>query len=235
MKKVKVDEKSKFLTAVLLVIVLIGAAFFLGYRKFEDKANMLNAQNNDLRSRIASLETYYLTEEQNKADTEKMTNLISDIFANYPGDARFEDGIYEAFNLYGGSLNTLTLESIGFNNATAVKVIPAETVTAAQIEDYTDQINFNEFNVSYRGSLTYEGLKNMVREIAAGDYNLAIGRMQYEITGSGYISGTTLLSFYSVDGAGCDYEEPPVLDYATGIENLFGVDGSVIETPEDED
>ena len=233
MKNAKIDDKSKFLTAVLLIIVFIGVAFFLGYRKFEDNAARLRAQNDELRSRISSLEAYYLTEEQNKEDTETMTQAISDTFAKYSADARFEDGIYEAFNLRAGSGNTLEIESIGFSSASALRIIPIETVTAAQIEGYEDEISFNKFDVSYTGTITYEGLKSMVREISSGDYNLAIGQMNYSILDNGTIDGSALLSFYSVQGAGCDYTEPPVNAYDTGLDNLFGVSTPVSETEED--
>ena len=223
MKNVKVDDKSKFLSAVLLSIVLIGVAFFLGYRKFEDNAARLQGENNALRDRIASLKAYYDTEEQNKADTEKMTKEISEVFSQYDGDARFEDGIYEAFNLRAGSENTFELESIGFNTPGAIRRIPIETVAAAQIEGYDSEIAFDKFDVSYKGQISYEGLKSMVREIASGDYNLAIGQMNYQILDTGLIDGSALLSFYYVEGAGCPYEEPPVSNYDTGLDNLFGV------------
>ena len=234
MKNIKVDEKSKFLSAVLLSILLIGLAFFFGYKKFEEKTSRLIAENSDLESRIKSLETYYITEEQNRKDTESMTKEIAQIFSAYPGDARFEDGIFEAFNLYSASGETLKFQSIGFASPASVKYIPAETVVAAGIEDYTGEINFNGFDVSYKGSLTYEGLKDMVREIATGKYNLAIGRMQYQITANGMIDGTSQLSFYYVKGANCPYTEPPVTEYQTGLENLFGVNGAVITNDEEE-
>lgn len=234
MKKVKIDDKSKFMSAVFIVVIICGLVYFFGYKKFEDKTSRLNADSNALETRIASLEQYYLTEEQNKKDTEIMTKEIESIFSAYPGDARFEDGIYEAFNLYGGSMNTLEFESIGFSNPEATKIIPVETVTAAGIEGYDQQINFNQFDVSYKGKLTYEGLKSMVREIAAGDYNLAIGKMSYRIVDGGFISGDSLISFYSVDGANCEYTEPPVSSYETGLENLFGVHGTVITNADEE-
>lgn len=227
-KKANIDDKSKFMYALIIAVLLIGVAFFAAYRNLESSADKINAENAALTQRIASLEQYYLTEEQNKADTEAMTVEIKDIFSTYPGDARYEDGIYEAFNLHGDSFNTLEFESIGFADPESVKEIPYETVTAAGIEEYTEEINFNQFNVSYRGKVTYEGLKNMVREIANGKYNLAIGDMTYAITESGLIDGSTSLSFYSVSGAGCEYTEPPVSAYETGLENLFGVSGVVI-------
>ena len=234
MKNVKIDEKSKFLSAVLLSILLVGIAFFFGYKKLEEKANTLNAENTSLENRIKSLEAYYLTEEQNKKDTETMTAEIKDIFSHYAGEVRYEDGIYEAFNLRGGSDNTFTLESIGFSGNTSIKRISSETVNAAQIEGFDKEISFNKFDVSYIGNITYEGLKSMVREIANGDYNLAIGQMSYSILPSGDIEGSALLSFYSVTGAGCPYTEPPVSSYDTGIDNLFGVN-PIVETDEEED
>lgn len=232
MKNVKMDEKSKFMSAVLLSIVLIGLAFFFGYKKLEDKATQFNNDNAALEQRIKSLEQYYITEEQNRADTETMTKAIADVFSQYPGDARFEDGIFEAFNLYGASGNTLEFESIGFSQTESVKNIPLDTVVAAGIEGYNEMIDFNKFDVVYRGKLTYEGLKGTVEEISNGDYNLAIGNMTYSVADDGYIQGSTMLSFYSVAGVGAPYTEPPVEEYQTGLANLFGVSAPVIESTE---
>lgn len=234
MKNVKMDEKSKFMSAVLLSIVLIGLAFFFGYKKFEDKATQFNNDNAALEQRIKSLEQYYITEEQNRADTETMTKAIADVFSQYPGDARFEDGIFEAFNLYGASGNTLEFESIGFSQTESVKNIPIDIVVAAGIEGYNEMIDFNKFDVVYRGKLTYEGLKGTVEEISNGDYNLAIGNMTYSVADDGYIQGSTMLSFYSVAGVGAPYTEPPVEEYQTGLANLFGVSAPVIESNEED-
>lgn len=234
MKNVKMDEKSKFMSAVLLSIVLIGLAFFFGYKKFEDKATQFNNDNAALEQRIKSLEQYYITEEQNRADTETMTKAIADVFSQYPGDARFEDGIFEAYNLYGASGNTLEFESIGFSQTESVKNIPIDIVVAAGIEGYNEMIDFNKFDVVYRGKLTYEGLKGTVEEISNGDYNLAIGNMTYSVADDGYIQGSTTLSFYSVAGVGAPYTEPPVEEYQTGLANLFGVSAPVIESTEED-
>jgi hypothetical protein len=234
MKKVKIDEKSKLFSAVALMIVFVGLAYFFGYKKFETKVTALNNDSASLETRIKSLEQYYITEEQNKKDTETMTKAISDIFSQYPGDARFEDGIFEAFNLYGASQNTLEFESIGFSEAKSVKNIPIEVVSVADIEGYDTEIDFNQFDVIYRGRITYEGLKGTVEEICNGNYNLAIGNMSYSVGDDGLINGSTMLSFYSVDGAGCSYIQPPVTEYETGLSNLFGVVTTVKESTDEE-
>jgi len=236
MKKVKIDDKSKFYYAVILTICIVAAAFFLGYRNFEKKATNFNNDNNNLENRIKDLEQYYLTEEQNKADTDTMIASMKSIFATYPGDARFEDGIFEAYNLYTASGKTLEFESIGFNTPEAVKEIPVDTVLGANIEEYQEPINFYSFDVLYRGIITYDGLKGMVEEISNNTrYNLAIGSMQYSIDDKGYISGSTLLSFYCVDGVGSPYVQPPVNDYETGLSNLFGVMDLSSLSPEEDD
>ena len=233
MKNIKIDEKSKFLSAVFLMVVFIGVAFFLGYRNFENKAQAYKVDNGNLEARIAELETYYKTEEKNLADTERMTGEIKDILSNYVADARFEDGIFEAFNLYGGSQNSLVLDKIVFSSRDVIQDIPQEVVAAAQMEEYQDRISFNRFNVSYDGQVSYDGLKSMVREIASGEYNLSIAKMRYEINESAYINGSTGLSFYYITGAGLDYQEPPVSAYETGLESLFGIGGANIGTEEE--
>lgn len=234
MKNVKIDEKSKLYSAIALVVVLAVAAYFLGYKKLENKAAEYDSDSANLETRIQSLEQYYITEEQNKKDTETMTKAIADTFAQYPGDAKFEDGIYEAFNLYGASQNTLEFESLGFSDTKSVKNIPADIVVAAGIEGYDEAIDFNQFDVIYRGQITYEGLKGTVEEICNGDYNLAIGSMNYSVGDDGFIKGSTMLSFYSIDGADCPYTEPPFNAYETGLSNLFGVSGPVIESTDED-
>jgi hypothetical protein len=233
MKNVKIDEKSKFYTTVFLMVVLCGVAFFLGYRKFEEKKAALDVDSSNLEARISELEQYYLTEDQNKADTEKMIESMHDIFSAYQSDARSEDGIFEAYNLIRGSEQALELSTIGFESPAVVKEVPADVVAAAGIEEYQDAITFYNFDVTYEGKVTYEGLKGMIREIANGDYNLAIGQMKYAINPDGYIEGRSQLSFYYVDGAGLDYSQPPVVEYETGLQNLFGVSGAGWASSED--
>ena len=142
MKNVKIDEKSKFFTTVFLMVVLCGVAFFLGYRKFEEKAAALDVDSGNLEARIQELEQYYLTEEQNKADTEKMIASMDEIFSHYQAVVRSEDGIFEAYNLVRGSEEKLELSSIGFEAPSIIKEVPEETVAAAGIEKYQEKIDF---------------------------------------------------------------------------------------------
>jgi len=233
--KAKIDDKSKFLYAAIFAVLLVALTFIFGYKKLEGRADALNADNANLRTRIASLEQYYKTEKENLEDTEAMTQGIHDILSEYSCATTFEDGIYEAIKLYGASGKTMEYDKIGFADPVSVKEIPLETVLAADIEGYDQAITFYQFDVDYTGKVLYEGLKDMVKEIVDSDYNLAIAEMNYQINRNGYIEGDTLVSFYSVDGAGLTYTEPPYTEYETGLSNLFGVVYTIDEDEEAEE
>ncbi len=233
MRKTKLDDKSKFMYALIIAVLLMALAFIFGYKKLENSATALNAENASLESRIASLKQYYDTEAQNLEDTANMTTGITDILSGYAGDARYEDAMFEAYSLYGASLNTLEYDSVGFASPVAIKEIPVETVMAAQIEGLEDRIVFYQFDVDYSGKVLYEGLKGMVDEIVDGKYDIAIAEMNYQINDGGYIEGDTLTSFYYVDGAGCEYTAPAYTAYETGITNLFGVSGTIDDEEEE--
>jgi len=231
MKKVKIDEKSKFMYVRILSVLILALSFLFGFKKLESNADRLKAENGALTARIADLQQYYDTEAQNLKDTEDMTASIKDIFSGYAGYAGYEDAVYEAFNLYSASNQSLEFDSISFDKAVSVKEIPVETVQAAGIEGLENEIDFYRFDVVYSGKVLYEGLKGMAREISDSDYNLAVGSMNYMVNANGYLEGKTMTSFYFVDGAGCTYSAPPVAKYETGLANLFGVSGKVM--PED--
>ena len=233
MRKTKLDDKSKFMYALIIAVLLVALAFLFGYKKLENSATALNADNAALETRIASLKQYFDTEAQNLEDTQTMTTGINEILSGYAGDARYEDAMYEAYYLYGASSNTLEYDSVGFASPVAVKEIPAETVMAAQIEGLEDRIVFYQFDVDYSGKVLYEGLKGVIDQMIDGKYDIAIAEMNYQINDDGYIEGDTLTSFYYVDGAGCEYTAPAYTAYETGISNLFGVSGSADEEEED--
>ena len=219
MKK-KVDSKQTFGVVLALSCVLLVVIYFFAYKKLEDQATRINNENDSLRNRISELQGYYDDEPFNKQAIESMTNELNTLFDVYPGDTRFEDGIYEAITLYG--VSKIEYSNISFASKTPIKEISGETVTGAGIEKYNEAISFNRFDVTYDGVISYDGLKDFVREVAGGKYNLAIGNMSYSGTEIGELSGTALISFYSVSGAGCAYEEVPVSTYDIGTSNIFG-------------
>lgn len=230
MKK-KVDNKSVFAVVGLLCFVAIFFSYMFGYKKLEAEATRLSNENNELRTRIDSLKTYYETEEQNKKDIETMTANLDDIYSEYAGDVRPEDGLYQGLQMSDASKIQYT--SIGFGGNVPIQTISAETVQAAGLENYQNEISFNEFDVTYDGVVGYDELKELVNSLDDSGYDLAIGSLSFTGTDFAQLQGTTLISFYSVSGIDAEYKEPPVEPYEVGTANLFGY--NFIEEEEEEE
>jgi len=226
-----VDPKSSFIIVAMLSVVILGCVYFFGFKKLEENADRLVSENNQLRTRIESLKTYYDTEAQNKADIETMSKDIDVIYSKYAGDVRQEDGIYEALEMSGAS--GIQYSSIGFGGNVPIKSISAETVQAAGLEKYQDAISFNRFDVTYDGVVGYNELKDLVNSLQNNDYDLAIGSLSFTGNDQALLQGTSLISFYSVSGIGAEYKEPPVTSYEVGTDNLFGF--TFIEKEEEEE
>ena len=230
MKK-KVDNKSVFAVVALLCFVALFMSYIFGYKKLEEQATRLQHENDELNTRIASLETYYKTEQQNKDDIESMTASLNEIYSQYAGDVRPEDGLYQGILMTEAS--KIQYSSFGFGGNEAILTIPAETVQAAGIENYQNEIKFNEFDVTYDGVVGYDELKELVKSLDESGYDLAIGSLSFTGTDQAKLSGSTLISFYSVAGIDAEYKEPPVEPYEVGTGNLFGF--NFIETEEEEE
>ena len=230
MKK-KVDNKSVFALTALICVLGLFLVYLFGYKKFEETATRLTAENNELRTRIESLKAYYDTEEQNKRDIETMSASLDQIYSKYAGDVRQEDGLYQGLQMYDAS--EIKYSSIGFGGNVSILDIAAETVQAAGLEKYQDAISFNEFDVTYDGVVGYEELKELVNSLDKSGYDLAISSLSYSGTDQAKLDGTAVIAFYSVSGIGAEYKEPPVEPYEVGNGNLFGY--TFIEKEEEEE
>lgn len=230
MKK-KVDTKSIFAIVALLCFVALFFSYMFGYKKFEERANSLANENNELNARIESLRAYYETEEQNKKDIETMSASLDEIYSHYAGDVRQEDGVYQGILM--NEASDIVYSSIGFGGIAPILTISSETVQAAGLENYQNEISFNEFDVTYDGVVGYDEFKDLVRSLDESDYDLALGSISFTGTDQARLQGTTLISFYSVSGIDAEYHEPPVAPYEVGTGNLFGF--NFIEAEEEED
>lgn len=230
MKK-KVDNKSVFAIVALLCFLAIFFSYLFGYKKLEEQATRLRSENGELESRIASLKTYFETEEENKKDIETMTANLDEIYSQYAGDIRSEDGLYQGIQMTEAS--EIQYSSIGFGAKESILTIPLETVQAAGLENYQNEISFKEFDVTYDGIVGYDELKELVRSLDDSGYDLAIGSLSFTGTDQAKLSGSTLISFYCVTGIDAEYKEPPVEPYEVGTGNLFGY--NFIEEEEEEE
>lgn len=210
--------------ALLLILVYVFV-----FQKFKTAAETLEASNRELNKRVTDLKVYYDNRETYIQESENFRQQIDEIFTEYPADAREEDAIKLAILMEMQS--DLSYSNIDIASSESLKLIPAETVTAAELEAYTAQIAFLGRNVSYVNEITYEGLKKAVGTIFENNNRVGINNITYvKNKEGGYLSGSIDVTFYSAQGTGKEYTPPDLTPYLSGTENIFGT----FETPEDE-
>lgn len=217
------NEKSK---NVLIYVAAVGAllmilSYFFVFQKFKTEAETLERSNQELDRRVKELEVYYNNRDQYMQESERIRQEIDGILVEYPADAREEDAIKLA--VYMQMQSGLAYSNINISTPESVKVIPAETVTPAEIENYSGQIAFSSRNVSYVNEISYEGLKNAIKTIFENENRMGINNIVYmKNEDGGCLTGSINVTFYSVQGTGKEYTPPDLVQYLSGTDNIFG-------------
>lgn len=234
-------NKQVFGYICVFAVLIVVAVYFLGVKKFDEKAATAKANNDIIEAEINALRQYKNMEAQYKADMETMKADMIEVFNKYPGGSLPEDVIMHAVTT---QLTTeVVYENIVIGSAEDYKVIPAETMAAIALKDeektYNEEVAFVEREASYANSLTYVGLKDTIKAVFNSPYKLGISNISYSSKGEdepGMLEGSIVLSFYSMRGNGIEYVAPEILPYTSGAENIFGwYDFSYILDDEEEE
>lgn len=227
MKKEKNKNALIYVAAVGALLMILSYVFV--FQKFKTEAETLERSNRELNQRVGELKVYYDNREQYMQESERIRQEIDGILVEYPADAREEDGIKLA--VYMQMQSGLAYNNINISTPESVKVIPAETVTAAGIENYSGQIAFSSRNVSYVNEISYEGLKNAIKTIFENENRMGVNNIVYvKNEDGGCLTGSIDVTFYSVQGTDKEYTPPDLVQYLSGTGNIFGT----FKAPEEE-
>lgn len=225
MKKEK--NKNALIYVAAFGALLMVLCYFFAFQKFKTKAEELERSNRELDQRVTELKVYYDNREQYLEESERIRQEIGGLLEEYPADAREEDAIKLA--IYMQMQSGLAYSNIEISTPESVKVIPAETVTLAGIEEYSGQIAFSGRNVSYVNEISYEGLKSAIKTVFENENRISINNIVY-VKNEANLTGSIDVTFYSAQGTGKEYTAPDLLQYLSGTENIFGT----FKAPEEE-
>ena len=217
MKKGK--NKNTLIYVAAFGALLMVLCYVFVFQRFSTKAEELERSNRELNQRVNKLKVYYDNREQYLTESERIRQEIGGILKEYPADAREEDAIKLAINMQMQS--GLSYSNINISTPESVKVIPAEMVTPAGIEEYSGQIAFSGRNVSYVNEISYEGLKNAIKTVFENENRIGINNIVY-VKNEMNLTGSIDLTFYSAQGTGREYMAPDLIQYLSGTENIFG-------------
>lgn len=223
----KKAEKGKGNTNVVLYTAACGAllmilVYVFAYQRLITEAETIEAPNRELSQRVNQLKIYYDNRYIYQADTETTEQLIDELLAGYPADAREEDVIMLAVQMQ--QSNDGEFLTINADRGEAIHTVSAETVAAAASEKYTQAIQFQDLYATYVNEVSYPGLKSMIQRIYDSDNRIGIQNIAFTKGDeeNPKLSGHMDLVFYSVTGTGKEYAAPEMVSYLAGTDNIFG-------------
>lgn len=216
-------SSKKVMTYVLLVGVLVLlAVYYFVYMSYNEQAETIENSNRTLQERVDVLKEYYDNMETYKAEIAIMQEQVNWMLEEFPADVREEDVIVMALETEENALVDYTNINIGGKEA--LKTIPASTVLTAGMENLTQDLIFVERVGTYVNTTNYQELKKCVETINAGADHLSISNVVYSRNEeTGMLAGTIEVTFYSVLGTGKEYVPCDLMEYESGLAELFGV------------
>lgn len=218
----KVSDTTIFALLFVLAIGLFFLVYFVPLKNVNDEISSLENSNTALRAEVSELQVYHDNRSQYETDTETLKKEIVNVITAYPSAYREEDFIMEAIAMEKASNDELQYTSLAFNAPETLAVIDEGTMQAAEIDGYTNRVEFMRQVVSYNNDITYDALKNALAEAFASGYKANVESVTYTKDEEGVVlNGTISLGYYYVNGNGRDYVAPTITPYEAGTNNIF--------------
>lgn len=220
----EISDRDKKLLLVLLSVLMLGAAYLLGYQKLSDKAEECKQEYSELKKKEADLLEKQENIDEYESAIETFENTYNSIVSQYGNGITqtyqidFLNRVERATNVWIKSVNfqaampvytfgnIQTSNPSGSGNAYTTDLTGySNTLTIAYEGQYADWKKFIEYLNTYFS-------KNVIENIS----------MSYsDITGE--VSGSMTLNVYSIVGKDIKYVEPE-FDVPTGSDNIFTSD-----------
>lgn len=237
--KLKITKREKNMIVILVGILLVMASYYLGYRTFKSRTDILKQQNQILESQIQTLEGISAEKDAYVAKTEEMQTSMNDIIQKFPSDMISEDIILYMRNLEQKTdsyVHNITTPAKQYVNITATEetdvLSSMEDVTGA-IREYgfvndgkvpdTRSMQLAQVESAVNCSITYKGLKDIVTDITENDNRKSVDNISLVFNeNTGDLAGSMTVIYYTLSGTGREYLQPTITGTSHGIECIFG-------------
>lgn len=232
--------RDKKILVVFLGILVVAAAFFLGYRPLNEKKATLEAENASLRDTYADLSMKASNADMYTKEIKMMNTKMEEIFTHYPSYLQTENEIMDAVSFeeitdaFIGSLtisapvavDTLgegaSAEGTGETSETSETGETGET-GEAQTQEAAFPYQLYDVNSTITFESGYKGMKDLI-DIIANDRNKKSVRTLSAVFDNteGKITGNMSYDTYFIYGLDKPYVEPSVPEIKHGTKNIFG-------------
>lgn len=235
----KVTKQQANVLIMVLGVIIIALTYFYGVQKLNEKTEILQTENRQLRDEISTLQQLQLKQNSYIADTEMMKGLCEAIAGMFPSYVLTEDEIMYAVKLenqvgcyfsYVGTPATQNIEiPLGVRENILANVTDLTGAIAQNSTVNSEQIFSAEGLVlgnsasSNNFSCTYDQFKQLVKLINESNDLRSIDdiSLSYDNT-TGSLTGTMTINYYSMSGTGRKYGAPQTGVAGYGVDCIFG-------------
>lgn len=210
----KATESQKRLIVVLLMVIVMFAAYQYGYKHFADKAEVLQTENEQLETEIAQLKAKVKNEKMYETQTVLNHMIVEEMIKRFGPGVTPEKSILFFVELCEEAEMEITAISFG----TPMTFFNGSNLTA---EDGVPMHGYRtSFGITY--TTTYEGLKACVDYIKQYPERMNITNLTAAYSSEeAALSGTMNIDWYSLVGNGQEYTFPELDQIDLGNDNIF--------------
>lgn len=223
--------RDKKILVVFLGILVVVAAFFLGYRPLNEKKATLEAENASLRDTYADLSMKASNADMYTKEIKMMNTKMEEIFTHYPSYLQTENEIMDAVafeeitDAFIGSLTIsapVAVDILG-EGASAEGTGGTGETGEAQTQEAAFPYQLYDVNSTITFESGYKGMKDLI-DIIANDRNKKSVRTLSAVFDNteGKITGNMSYDTYFIYGLDKPYVEPSVPEIKHGTKNIFG-------------
>ena len=215
----KVSKKEIYLLLALVGIGIAVCAWQFGFKKINEKTEVLEAETEVLRAEIIKYTAVKDNIDIYNTNIETATNNIADVLYDFPTMIMEEDMIMFGRNLE-KDIDDTYVSTVSFGSPSNVYVVTSNPVEATTVPISYSLYN-NAITVAYETS--YEGFKEIVDYVRSNKNRMTMEDFSLAYDAStGMLTASTSINMYSVTGTDKEYTQQNLSGVSIGTDNLFG-------------
>lgn len=219
----QISSNDKLMLSVLVCVLIIVAAYYFGYRNFQNMTVTVTAEKNALATKYSELNEIKNNVAKYNRETREYNDFFNEALSYY--DSGYSQKASLIFTAKAEAELDVWVRSVAMPEAEAIYAFGKKTSTnpnrAGEKVYETDMMGY-EKEMTYGYECGYDEVKQFLDYIATYDtkYMVKNFTMSYDETKK-MASGTVTLVQYIITGADRPYYEPEIDSIQTGTPNLF--------------
>ena len=223
MRKFKLSDSEVRLLLLFLSILMFAAAYFLSFQRNMERAEEIEALNEQDRATVQLLESMVARRPAIEAQTEEYRQEIADIIAKYPPTVPTEKAIEIVQDIE--DRTGMTVSSIGFSMNNLVLDLAS---SAPMVDEDGQAASSGVYSIGYSDTIgmsyeaTYSDFKDMIAYIHGLSDRMTISSVSatYDSVND-MVSGGITVNMYYLTNTGKEYIAPNIPNNDKGVPNIF--------------